>query len=152
MRRFWERGAYDCYGLFDGEEILGYAFFVRLGNNYLFDYLAIAEEHRDEGPGTLFLRQLAHCLQDADHAVPVLSIVLPGQAEVQPCRDIPGLPSDWVGLRTEGLADETDGPLYGTQPPVRTPCRVTAIPYFAWANRQAGNMTVWIRETDTGHT
>ena len=95
---------------------------------------------------------LVYCLEDADHAVPVLSIVLPGQAEVQPCREIPGLPSEWVGLRTEGLAEETDGPLYGTQPPVRTPCRVTAIPYFAWANRQAGNMTVWIRETDTGHT
>ena len=69
MRRSWERGAYDCYGLFDGEEILGYAFFVRLGNNYLFDYLAIAEEHRDEGLGTLFLRQLADCLQDADCVV-----------------------------------------------------------------------------------
>ena len=95
---------------------------------------------------------LVYCLEDADHAVPVLSIVLPGQAEVQPCREIPGLPSEWVGLRTEGLAEEPDGPLYGTQPPVRTPCRVTAIPYFAWANRQAGNMTVWIRETDTGHT
>lgn len=95
---------------------------------------------------------LVYCLEDADHAVPVLSIVLPGQAEVQPCREIPGLPSEWVGLRTEGVAEETTGPLYATQPPVRTPCRVTAIPYFAWANRQLGNMTVWIRETDTGHT
>ena len=69
MRRSWERGAYECYGLFDGEEILGYAFFVRLGKNYLFDYLAIAEEHRDEGLGSVFLRQLAESLAGADCVV-----------------------------------------------------------------------------------
>lgn len=69
MRRSWEDNAYDCYGLFDGEEILGYAFFVRLGNNYLFDYLAIVETHRDEGLGSIFLRQLADCLAGADCVV-----------------------------------------------------------------------------------
>lgn len=69
LRRSWERNAYDCYGLFDGDEILGYAFFVRLGNNFLFDYLAIAEGHRDEGLGSIFLRQLADCLKTADCVV-----------------------------------------------------------------------------------
>ena len=66
MRRSWEKNAYDCYGLYDGEEILGYAFFVRLGHSALLDYLAIAEEHRSEGLGTVFLRQLRSCLRDAD--------------------------------------------------------------------------------------
>ena len=66
MRRSWERGAYDCYGLFDGDEILGYAFFVRLGNNYLLDYLAIAEERRDEGLGSAFLRRLADGMKEAN--------------------------------------------------------------------------------------
>ena len=28
IRRSWKKGAYDCYGLFDGDEILGYAFFA----------------------------------------------------------------------------------------------------------------------------
>ena len=69
LRRSWEQDAYDCYGLFDGEQILGYAFFVRLGNNFLLDYLAIAEEHRDEGLGSIFLHQLAACLQGADCVV-----------------------------------------------------------------------------------
>ena len=66
MRRSWEKNAYDCYGLYDGEEILGYAFFVRLGNSALLDYLAIAEEHRGEGLGTVFLRQLSACLRETD--------------------------------------------------------------------------------------
>lgn len=69
IRRSWEENAYDCCGLFDGDEILGYAFFVRLGNSYLFDYLAIAEEHRGEGLGSFFLRQLAFGLRDADCVV-----------------------------------------------------------------------------------
>lgn len=69
MKRSWEKNAYDCYGLFEGDEILGYAFFVRQGENYLFDYLAIAEGHRGEGLGSVFLRQLAERLRGADCVV-----------------------------------------------------------------------------------
>ncbi len=69
MRRSWKKEVYDCYGLFDGKEVLGYAFFVRLGKSCLLDYFAIAEEHRNEGLGTIFLRQLADCLADADCVV-----------------------------------------------------------------------------------
>ena len=66
LRRSWEHDAYDCYGLYDGDALLGYAFFVRLGKNELLDYFAIAAEHRDEGLGTVFLQMLASCLADAD--------------------------------------------------------------------------------------
>ena len=69
IRRAWDRDAYDCYGLFRGEEILGYAFFVRIGGNLLFDYLAIEAGHRDEGLGSIFLRQLSACLAGADCVV-----------------------------------------------------------------------------------
>ena len=69
IRRLWDRDAYDCYGLFRGEEVLGYAFFVRIGKNYLFDYLAIEAGHRDEGLGSVFLRQLSACLTGADCVV-----------------------------------------------------------------------------------
>lgn len=63
--RAWDAGNYDCYVLAENEEILGYAFFARCGDNYLFDYLAIAKEHRGEGLGTGFLRQLSDCFQKA---------------------------------------------------------------------------------------
>ena len=66
LRRSWKNGAYECYGLFGGETLLGYAFFVRLGKNYLFDYLAVSEEHRDEGLGSVFLRALAARFAGAD--------------------------------------------------------------------------------------
>ena len=66
MRRLWEQDAYDCYGLFDGDEILGYAFIVRLGKNCLGDYIAIADGCRGQGLGSVFLRRLTDCLSDAD--------------------------------------------------------------------------------------
>ena len=69
IRRAWDRNAYDCYGLFCAEEILGYAFFVRLGKTYLFDYLGIEAGRRGTGLGSIFLRQLAACLTDADCVV-----------------------------------------------------------------------------------
>ena len=36
--------------------------------------------------------------------------------------------------------------LYRTEPPTSHPVQFTAIPYFAWDNRVAGRMSVWIRE------
>jgi len=65
----WERQAYDVYFLTCGEATLGYAGFVRKGNDLLFDYLAVSEGHRDQGLGSIFLKQLAECLTGADCVV-----------------------------------------------------------------------------------
>ena len=66
----WNRDEYDCYGLYEGNELLAYAFFVRLpgksGFNYLFDYLAVCEGHRGEGIGSAFLRLLSGRIQNAE--------------------------------------------------------------------------------------
>ena len=66
IRQLWTKQVYDCFGLFDDGEILGYAFFLRSGRNYLFDYFAIAEDHRDEGLGSFFIRQLSGFAKEAD--------------------------------------------------------------------------------------
>jgi len=66
MRRSWKNDAYDCYGLFEGDEILGYAFFVRLKNDYLLDYFAIDVNRRDAGFGSIFLQQVSACLAHAN--------------------------------------------------------------------------------------
>ncbi|MBQ9197091.1 MAG: glycoside hydrolase family 127 protein [Clostridia bacterium] len=70
---------------------------------------------------------LIYCLEQADQVSPVDSFSLAKNAEIGLCGPIPGLPAEIVGLRTGAL---------------------TAIPYFAWANRQEGDMTVWIREKE----
>ena len=44
-------------------------------------------------------------------------------------------------------AGDWDGALYRTSPPAAAPATLTAIPYYLWANRAPGPMTVWVRES-----
>lgn len=57
-----DSGNYSCYGLFENEELFGYACFVALnkdGKNYcLLDYFAVLSDRRDKGIGSEFLRIL----------------------------------------------------------------------------------------------
>ena len=56
-----DRGLYPTYGLFEGETLLAYAFFVAgegEGRIPLLDYFAVTEGHRDGGYGSVFLREL----------------------------------------------------------------------------------------------
>lgn len=67
----YARGEYQCFGAFEEDSLAAYAFFVRLRRNeetlYLFDYLAVLPERRDQGVGSRFLQQLmAEPLRDAD--------------------------------------------------------------------------------------
>ena len=49
--------------------------------------------------------------------------------------------------RARRIADEGwQDSLYGTQGYSRGDAFLRAIPYYAWANRGPGEMTVWIRE------
>jgi DUF1680 family protein len=36
--------------------------------------------------------------------------------------------------------------LYSTAPPTAEAAKLTALPYFLWANREPGSMQVWIAE------
>jgi DUF1680 family protein len=89
---------------------------------------------------------ILYCLEETDQERPVFSLSLPRVSAVQTVPSPPGLPPELVCLQAEGMADTLPETLYSTFPPEKTPCTLTAIPYFAWANREEGNMTVWIRE------
>ena len=67
----YEDGCYRCYGLWNGEKLLAYAFFqmdaAEEGQKYLLDYLAVSKELRGTGIGSRFLRRLREeCLSGAD--------------------------------------------------------------------------------------
>lgn len=64
-----DSGRYECLGLEDGGQILGYAYFYRVENIYLFDYLAIEESIRDKGIGSIFLGKLNEYLKDAESVI-----------------------------------------------------------------------------------
>lgn len=58
MEELLNEGRYDCYGCFEGDAILAYAYFVRLDRNALLDYYAVRRDLRDKGVGSAFLRAL----------------------------------------------------------------------------------------------
>jgi DUF1680 family protein len=93
---------------------------------------------------------LVYCLEGADHpGVDVWDIELPEDAEWA-AEHRPDLLGGVTVLKTEGEARDGsgwDGALYrplGSGEPSSRPVEVTAIPYYAWANRKLGPMQVWI--------
>jgi GNAT superfamily N-acetyltransferase len=60
------RGGYACFGLFDGDKQLAYAFFVIAGREYLLDYFAVCPSCRGTGIGSAFLAMLKPLLSEAE--------------------------------------------------------------------------------------
>lgn len=67
--RQMRKGCYTCFALTDCDELLGYAFFVRLDRHYLLDYLAIVSGKRGQGLGSAFLKMLPDMLDHADSLI-----------------------------------------------------------------------------------
>lgn len=67
-----DKGAYQCLGVVDEDqdsEILGYAFFMKLGNDYLFDYYVVLEGNRNAGIGSQFLSGIKEYFATADSVI-----------------------------------------------------------------------------------
>ena len=82
----YARGEYQCFGAFEEDSLAAYAFFVRLRRKdetlYLFDYLAVLPEKRDQGVGSRFLQALmADALAAADCVL--LEVEHPDYAEIE---------------------------------------------------------------------
>ncbi len=81
---------------------------------------------------------LVYCLEGTDHADHVRDISIPPEAELRSewCPDLLG---GITAIRGQGRRQ------VGTQD---ASIDVTAVPYAVWANRDVGEMDVWLRETD----
>lgn len=64
-----DKGAYICLGVIDKVKVLGYAFFVKNENDYLFDYLAVINGNRNNGLGSFFLKHIAEYFKDANSII-----------------------------------------------------------------------------------
>jgi len=101
---------------------------------------------QDSGQIALQRGPLVYCLEAADHSVPLQRIVMPREATLSSHFEASLLGGVTV-ITGEGLAADTTGwenALYRKQGPDLKPCALTAIPYYAWDNRQAGQMRVWL--------
>ncbi len=97
---------------------------------------------------------LIYCIEAADHPESTVDALLLGPASDLQARDEPDLLGGLTTIRgTAGVAmqNRSDG-LYsrfeGGRPRLTGSTPLTAIPYFAWANRTPGAMRVWIPYVD----
>ena len=103
----------------------------------------------DFGRTALRRGPLVYCLEQVDNpGGPVVQLALPRDAGVA-VKERPDLFEGIVALEAEGCSATVEGwndRLYRREPPELRSARFNAIPYFLWANREPGPMTVWIRE------
>jgi DUF1680 family protein len=101
----------------------------------------------DAGQVALQRGPVVYCLEAADNPFPLHQLVLPEDAEIR-ARFEPDLLGGVVVLEAEGLLEDASDwgdALYRTQAPALKPVAIRAIPYSLWANREPGEMRVWVR-------
>jgi len=104
--------------------------------------------HQDVGCVALQRGPLVYCLEKVDNAASTRQVVLPRDAAVTASLNAAELGGVVVVHGDADFADAQgwDGALYHLGDATLTPIRMTAIPYYAWDNRQPGDMCVWIHE------
>jgi DUF1680 family protein len=104
------------------------------------------EVDADRGRLALLRGPLVYCLEQVDNGSDLDRLIIPAEEEFRPV-EAKELLGGIVTLRSRALREspiETKG-LYADQPPKTETVEVTAIPYYAWANRGAGEMQIWTR-------
>jgi DUF1680 family protein len=98
----------------------------------------------DRGRLALQRGPLIYCLEACDHSVPITEIVIPRGASLTPRKtDLMGGIVVLQGQGGHAPAADWEGRLYRAAQPLPS-VPVTAIPYYAWDNREPGAMRVWI--------
>lgn len=91
-----------------------------------------------------------YCLEEADNGSPLASLSLNVSAGLTETYD-PDVQGGTVVLSGEAFIDNRDlwvGELYRPYVKSKKLARFTAIPYYLWGNRTAGEMAVWMRADD----
>ena len=105
------------------------------------------EVRQDAGRIALTRGPLVYCLEETDNAIKLNRVRVPESAQFE-CRFEPNLLDGVVTLSANVEADGTadwDGALYRTVPTKAEATPIKAVPYFAWDNRESGEMLVWLR-------
>ena len=100
----------------------------------------------DQGRVALQRGPLVYCLEGVDNGAFLNSLVLGAKPEFR-CEAADGLGEGVMALEAqatrEGAADAEA--LYTPETPTRETTVLRAVPYYAWDNREAGEMLVWVR-------
>jgi uncharacterized protein len=104
----------------------------------------------DVGHVALQRGPLVYCVEQADNDAPLHHLALPRNAALDHRFDADLLGGVVVVTADASSLDPSDwnDTLYRTSPPFSKPATITAIPYYAWDNRDPGAMRVWLRSEE----
>ncbi len=90
---------------------------------------------------------LIYCLEGVDNGDNLDALQLPSDAELN-AEFVPDLLDGVVRIQLAGTRAQpwAELPIYRAAKPQNSPVSLTAIPYYAWANRATGDLLVWLRE------
>lgn len=103
---------------------------------------------QDVGRTAIMRGPLLYCLEGVDNPVPLNRIVITPDAVFKD-EFRPNLLGGVVALTGTALADDSSdwkSELYRPTPPKRVKRDIVAVPYYAWDNREPGEMLVWLRK------
>lgn len=104
--------------------------------------------HTNSGKVALQRGPVVYCVEEADNGENLHNIMLSKNCEFNAFYDDKILGGVTV-IKGKGKKLDSSGwenKLYSNDAPEETDIEITAIPYFAWENRQPGEMLVWMRE------
>jgi DUF1680 family protein len=107
------------------------------------------EVRADSGRVALQRGPLVYALEGCDNGPNLDALVLPHSAALTARYD-PDLLGGVVVVGADGMREQADGngdDLYRSRASSARAARISAVPYYAWANREPGEMLVWMRET-----
>ncbi len=103
----------------------------------------------DAGRVALQRGPLVYCLEKADNPPVLARVVLAAEAEAKERFEenlLGGVTTLTLPVALERL-DDWKGVLYRGEKPQASAGEIKAIPYYAWANREPGEMLVWLRRS-----
>ncbi|MEP6566864.1 MAG: glycoside hydrolase family 127 protein, partial [Mesorhizobium sp.] len=106
------------------------------------------EVRHDIGRVALARGPLIYCVEETDNTGQLHRIALPRTARIEAHAE-PNLLGGIVTLSAiaiEEAQENWETGLYRTDPPSVSETKITAVPYFAWDNREPGEMLVWLRD------
>lgn len=99
----------------------------------------------NQGQVALQRGPVVYCLEEVDNGKILGGLRLPRESKITAVFE-EGLLNGVVVLEADGLKVSESDELYQSHVPALEPVRLRAIPYYAWCNRKAGEMRIWIHE------
>ena len=102
----------------------------------------------DAGCTALTRGPVVYCFEQTDQEGkdPLQTYRLPADAKIEEEKCEEGPLAGMTVLHMEGLHLKAADTLYSHNKPEKEKVRLTAVPYYAWSNREEGDMRVWIEE------